>query len=781
MLRRAIREAAFFAAYLLLSIALTWPLAIHLSTTVSDLGDPLLTSWIIDWTSHALLHQPLRLFDAPMFYPSVTPLAFSEHLAGVALLTLPFHLAGLPPLAVCNLGLLLGFALSGYGAFVLARLFVASRMAAFVAGIFFAFVSFKFDHLAHMQIISSGWVPLILAALIAYCRKPTWKRAALFGAAFAMNGLTNIYYLLFTAAAVGTALIVLFLIDPQRRDVKFWLRAIGALALAGLVLLPFLLPYRTVSKLYNMKRPEAEVKAGSGHLDDWLRATPRSRLYGNHVPPDSHHHEREVFPGLLPILLIGAAILMTPRRERAAGTSAVDPRLLRALDVLIVFLAMLAIMAMMSEPRFRFRLFDRTILSVRDSDVPLIGFLLAVLARVSLQLPKAWGEGRSLRDSVRDSRFDLGAWLAIVWIVAGVLGTLGLNSFFYRFLFERIEAYQSIRAPGRWAVVAYAGMVPWVAIGAQQLLARRRRLVAAALLLAALVDVWPDVQWEQALSDAPPVDRWLKKEQVAPVVEWPVDNWLAFRYLLAATHHHLPLMNGSSGWEGPVYRDMRMSSEGRSYNWTLRLAETNGCKLLVVHGHWLQDFADSARVRATLERAVRERRIAFLRRFDHGVEGDFVFAITRNFPDWHRLAPPNVPDGAGQLPPQTLATFLAGQPTYNLGTFGKLESRPAVVEGALTIQGWAISPHGVKNVYVWVNERRLKYEAWRVKRPEITRAFPWYYENECGFTLTIAKRPFSVPRDTDVQVEIVDAAGKHTWLEDHLFIWDAQPPTHGGL
>ena len=41
-----------------------------------------------------------------------------------------------------------------------------------MAGIFFAFVSFKFDHLAHLQNISSGWLPLILAAMIASGASP---------------------------------------------------------------------------------------------------------------------------------------------------------------------------------------------------------------------------------------------------------------------------------------------------------------------------------------------------------------------------------------------------------------------------------------------------------------------------------------------------------------------------------------------------------------------------------------------------------------------------------
>src|SRR5689334_20141933 len=158
------RHAAVFAVFLALSISLTWPLAIRLDTAVSDLGDPLLNTWILDWTSHALLHQPLHLFSPKIFHPAIYPLAYSEHLAGIALLVLPFHIAGLAPLTVYNLAMILGFALSGYGAFVLARMFTPSLAAAFAAGIFYAFVPFKFDHLAHLQIVSSGWIPLVFAA-----------------------------------------------------------------------------------------------------------------------------------------------------------------------------------------------------------------------------------------------------------------------------------------------------------------------------------------------------------------------------------------------------------------------------------------------------------------------------------------------------------------------------------------------------------------------------------------------------------------------------------------
>jgi hypothetical protein len=777
MFRKAGREAAFFAAYLLLSIALTWPLARNLSTTLSDLGDPLLVSWILDWTSHALLTQPLRLFHSPMYYPTLMPHAFSEHLTGIALVTLPFHAAGVPPLAIHNIAMLLGFALSGYGAFVLARMFVPSLAAAFISGIFFAFVPFKFDHLPHLQIIFSGWLPLVLAAVLAYRRKPGWKRALWITGAFAMNGLTNIYFMLFSAAAVGATLIVLFFVD-EKRGWKFWLRIVAALALAGLILLPFLLPYRVVSDKYNMKRPENEVLHGSGALSDWMRSPARSLLYGELIPGDKHLAEREIFPGIMAFVLIGCAIVMTPRRERLPGTSIASARLLRALDILIVILAVLTILGAMSEPRFLLRAFDRTLIAIRGTDLPFVALLLVTLARLSLRLPAGFGglEQRSLRDSARDSRFNIDSWAAALWIVVGALGALGLHAFFYRFLYERIDAYRSMRALGRWAVIAYVGIAVWMAIGAWTVISRRtgrqRTIASAALVALTLLDVFPSIQWEQALVQTPPVYRWLNRERKGPVLELPIDNWLAFRYLHAATQHRVMLMNGSSGWEGPTYRDMRIGWDEREYERALRIAEENGAAIFIVHEHWMTN-ADTPKFRAMLRNELQHGRVAFLRRFDHGVEGDFVFAITRNFPDWQRLRTPNAPDGAGHLPEQMLARFLEGQPTYNASMFGRME-RPAYFEtakGPLKISGWAISPNGISNVYVHVDERSKRYEAHRTKRPDISSKYPWYYEYDCGFELTIPDRPSGVHRYTDVQIELVDGTGRRMWLEDHLVTW----------
>jgi hypothetical protein len=102
-----VRHVGAFAFYLALAVAMTWPLATELSTAVPDLGDPLLNAWIVDWVCHALTHAPLGLFDAPMYYPATNILAFSENMIGIALIVLPFHVAGLPPLTVYNIALLI--------------------------------------------------------------------------------------------------------------------------------------------------------------------------------------------------------------------------------------------------------------------------------------------------------------------------------------------------------------------------------------------------------------------------------------------------------------------------------------------------------------------------------------------------------------------------------------------------------------------------------------------------------------------------------------------------
>ncbi|HEX6087496.1 MAG TPA: hypothetical protein VF266_23385, partial [Thermoanaerobaculia bacterium] len=288
-----IRHLGAFAFFLAMAIAMTWPLATQLSTTVPDLGDPLLNAWIIDWVCHALSTAPLSLFDGPMYWPARFSIAFSENMTGIALVVLPFHLAGVDAVAVYNIALLLGFAFSGYGAWVLCRVVTGNDVAALIGGVIHAFASFKIAHVQHLQIVWSGWLPLMLAALFLYWRRPSWKYAALLGGAFLMNGLTNIHWLLFGGFALAVTI-------AFRRDE--WRKLFVALAVASLLLLPILIPYQLVASEYGARRTSFEARLGSAAPGHWLVGSSRNLLYGRFFS-DWRTDERELFPGIIALAL----------------------------------------------------------------------------------------------------------------------------------------------------------------------------------------------------------------------------------------------------------------------------------------------------------------------------------------------------------------------------------------------------------------------------------------------------------------------------------------------
>ena len=75
-MRRRSTDVAVALLFIVLSIAMTWPLARNLSRAVSDWGDPYLNACYLDWDIYAATHLGVRLFDAPVFYPNRNTLAF---------------------------------------------------------------------------------------------------------------------------------------------------------------------------------------------------------------------------------------------------------------------------------------------------------------------------------------------------------------------------------------------------------------------------------------------------------------------------------------------------------------------------------------------------------------------------------------------------------------------------------------------------------------------------------------------------------------------------------
>lgn len=770
-----IRHAVVFTTYVVIAIVFTWPLAAHLETAMADPGDPLHLSWILDWDIHALTRAPLGIFDAPMFYGSKYPLAYSENLIGIALLCIPFHFLGFGPVAIYNVALLLGLAFSAWSGYVLGWTLTKKNVPSFVTGLLFGFVTYKWGHVQHLQVVWSGCTALLLAALLHYRRSPTAKNAAFVAASLVANALMNIYLLLFGATTLVLSLVLIAV--AERHDARFWLRLLAALAIGGLLILPILAPYWIVSREYGMTRIDDEVMGASATPADWLIAGGRSRLYGPMTDPARRRGERELFPGVLLFLLpLTALLLSAPRRDALPAASPPDrPRLLLFLDVAII-LVIFAIWAASIADRVRLTWGGVILFSFRATPAWLVVLVLLLVARLAIRLPRAFGEG-NLRSALARSRFPLELWIAALWIVVGFVGSMGLHTFFHSFLFHSVPGFGATRVAARWAMISYAGLAAWAAVGMTVMATRRWR--APLFVALALLDVWPRIRWEHAVLEPSEVDLWIARERAGPFFLLPMDTDPMYLTLLRATAHHQPMFNGVSSFEPPLHQNLRPLSDKM-----LATLEQHGCRFVIVRPDWVGWQAPM--VYAWLRAALARGQLVFVRRFEFSAGGDWVFALPHVERDWRRLRPPDVRNPAGFTPDEELARLLAGQQPYSGTTFGRLANPTpySEVRGPMEIAGLAMSPFGIRSVTAVINNGQHRVPMQLFERADYTQRFPWYPATpRPAFGGVIPRRPKGVWRYTDVQIEIVDGRGRVTLLPDVPVTWDLginSPPGPAG-
>ena len=689
----AAREASVFALFAILAVAMTWPLAAHIDTAVPDPGDAYVSTYVMAWDYDATFsHAPL--FSPPIFYPAKDALAFSEHLYGVALPLFPLYAIGVAPLTVYNIALLLAFAFSGYGAWVLARVAGARTIAAIAAGCFFAFVPYRFTQLAHISYVSAGWLALLFAAALAYLQSPTRPRALLLGLAFFFNGLSCLHWFVIGATTLGFSIPIALIVSPAARRLRFWIPASISLALATAALLPFLLPYREARALYQMERSLADLEPYSAHLRDWL-VGPLHLPYGAYVNNGMTDPERWLFPGLVPLLIV---IALWWRRPFA-----------------IPFLVLTYFRAVHVLPlRWDF--------ATRAIDLSGSPWTPALIALALLLIPLPPGEGGAKRRvrgmplagnplSPEEGRAKrvMGVPFAVFWLVLGFEASRGIHSPIYRVLFHLLSPFRGIRVPARWSTVVYLGLAVLIAAA----LSRRHAVVAVLCTLAILAEQRAPIRYYYTVAETPEVYRWLKTAPIeGAVFELPYRrDGSEYRYMLRAATHLRPMINGISSFEPRNVSDLETLDAS-----LLTKLRARGASHVIVHtdridaSQWLAENATSLKL---------------VRRFCD----DLVYAIDR------KVAP---------------AIETCDVPVAHL------ESPPpnADIRGPLTIRGTI----NRSDVQVWA----LFEGGRRGGRVPVYGGV---------FSVTQPYPLKGLHKYTDLQIELVDGAGKRTRLDDQFLEW----------
>lgn len=768
-MRSALRWAALLALFTALAVIMTWPLARQLDLAVSDPGDPFILMWTLHHDYSKTLSDPANLFHAPIFHPLRYTLAFSEHIYGIAVFAFPLFAAGLSPTVIYNVMLLLGIVTTAVGAFILCRQITGSGLAAIAGTIAFTFVPFRFMHLPHLQHQWVAWLPLLFAALLFWNERPGWRRAALIGGAFFMNGLTNVHWFLF--GSVAFALVFLFLVairpESDRSSWRQLLQVVVAIALASLLLLPFYLPYKTVESLYGMQRDREEITDYSARIEDWANPASRSRVWGESDAARSAPPERALFPGIVFLLLAGSALFLLPPRdnEPSPRSAPPSPRLLRTLDVIVLASGVLGFVA---------SAYDGTVpvpvaaLRWRGATLPLTVMAIALLIRCWLRYPGA-ATDRSLRHSVARSRLSPAASVAVLLVVIGFVGSLGTNAFFHDFLARYVEAFRAIRVPARWAMIVYLGLAMLAAIAVQSAISRFRgraagvviaTLVSLALLLEANA---APIRWYRFDPEPAAVYHWLRTAPTrGAVLELPIDlGGSEYRYLFGQIVHGKPIVNGISGFVPKTHDNIRsLLMAGRTDDLTTYL-EKRGVGVVIVHADPL--IEQHRDVHRWIDAAAAKDRLRLVARFDEGTQGAWVFAVKRNYD-------PAVPASAATL----MQHFQSGSPLPARRTFGYVDFPQFwdELQGEFTIFGWALSPHDVKQVDVLFDNGRYTLPAERGDYPQLRARYPWYPNNaKPAFWLRLPAPPSSRPGDHDFQVRVIDGSGKAKYLEHVWFSW----------
>jgi hypothetical protein len=289
-------------------------------------GDGQLSIWNVAWVAHALSTDPLNLYNANIFHPHTSTLAYSESNIGAGLLALPVWLWSRDAILAHNLVMLLSFVLAFGCTYALITYLTRAPLAGVVGATLFAFCPYMFARTAHIQLMMSWGLPASLLLFHRFVDGRSPQRAALLGLALFAQALSCAYYAVFAALLMGVGAVYYAAARRLWRTWNYW----SGLALAGglsvLLIAPFFAPYLRLQDRTGFGRSLADAVPYSANWSAWLASPARAhRWMVGRLPPWTD----VLFPGFLLIGLGIAGLVLTViarrRRPSAEGPSPLPP------------------------------------------------------------------------------------------------------------------------------------------------------------------------------------------------------------------------------------------------------------------------------------------------------------------------------------------------------------------------------------------------------------------------------------------------------------------------
>jgi hypothetical protein len=286
----------------LLTIALTYPLAFHLGTLGYKLqvpGDSQYSVWNVAWVAHALLEDPLGVFDANIFYPHRWTLIYSEANLLAGALGVPVQWLLGNAYATHNFVLLFSFVLSALGTYYLVKYITHDRRAAAIGAVCFAYCPYAFGHLPHIQLLMTAGIPFSLLAFHRLVDQPTLGRGVALGAAMGAQGLACAYYAVFVALLIGLSVVFSASWQGLWRNLRYWKSICVAALTAMAIVAPLFIPYLLLQRDTGFRRALDDAGPYSANWASYLTSAAYSSSWIHPLLPKWND---VLFPGFIPLL-----------------------------------------------------------------------------------------------------------------------------------------------------------------------------------------------------------------------------------------------------------------------------------------------------------------------------------------------------------------------------------------------------------------------------------------------------------------------------------------------
>ena len=331
MSRGVLRAGLLAAASLVFAVFMTWPLAAGLGslgrTGVTNdprfgvNGDGMFCLWNVSWVAHAVVADPVHLFDANIFHPHKKSLAYSEANIVAGVIGVPVWWATKNPYATLNVVILVAFATAWLGMWLLVWHLTGNVWAAATAGVLYAFCPYVFAHTAHIQLMLTGGIPLAMLMLHRLAEAPSAGRAVALGVTLFVQALACAYYGIFAGLMVGFAVLFFSVSRGLYRNGRWWGLVALAAIVAGAAVVPFLMPFMKIQQNEGFVRSLDESARFAANLRSYLVSSAYAHAWLMRSTESLGRWTEVMFPGLLTLVLAAGGVLAAAIGSRVTAAA----------------------------------------------------------------------------------------------------------------------------------------------------------------------------------------------------------------------------------------------------------------------------------------------------------------------------------------------------------------------------------------------------------------------------------------------------------------------------